>query len=156
MFVAKNKKGVSEVISTVLMILLVIVAVGAIAAFLVKFLRSGSDEVAQSQACLALDVNVKSCQYDSDANSLSVTVARDRGENLNIVELKVFAAGTGGENVTLINQDIPGLFESRVYSANTLTSGVAVASASVAAKLENTDGKQSYCAKSVPVSCSAK
>ncbi|MDO8564340.1 MAG: LamG domain-containing protein [Nanoarchaeota archaeon] len=75
-----NKKGLSDVITNVLIILLVIVAVGVIAAFLIPLLKGTTDKSANLNTCLTQEVLVKKCEVAMNGiNDYNVSVIVSRG-----------------------------------------------------------------------------
>ncbi|MDO8564339.1 MAG: hypothetical protein Q7R87_05000 [Nanoarchaeota archaeon] len=64
-----NKKALSDVITNVLIILLVIVAVGIIAAFIMPLLRNTGTQVTEGTGCLSVNVEIASCTYNSTGGS---------------------------------------------------------------------------------------
>lgn len=74
-----NKKGLSDVITNVLIILLVIVAIGIIAAFVMPLLRNTGNQVTEGTDCLSVNVAVDSCVWSSNNSLLNVTISRGAG-----------------------------------------------------------------------------
>lgn len=76
-----NKKGLSDVITNVLIILLVIVAIGIIAAFVMPLLRNTGNQVTEGTDCLSVNVAVDSCVWNSNAlnQNASITISRGAG-----------------------------------------------------------------------------
>ncbi|MEK6889993.1 MAG: LamG domain-containing protein [Nanoarchaeota archaeon] len=75
-----NKKGLSDVITNVLVILIVIVAVGIVAAFLIPLLKGTTDKAQGANTCLTIDVLVKKCEVaQNGANDFNVSVIVSRG-----------------------------------------------------------------------------
>ena len=79
-----NKKGLSDVITNVLIILLVIVAIGIIAAFVMPLLRNTGNQVTEGTDCLSVNVAVASCVWNSSitagsANNTLITLSRGAG-----------------------------------------------------------------------------
>ena len=71
----KNKKGVSDVITTVLIILLVLAAVAIIGGILLRNIGEAGSKIGTQTACLDLDVKPVRCTYNSGAG-YSVQVSR--------------------------------------------------------------------------------
>ncbi|MEK6910663.1 MAG: hypothetical protein AABW82_02715 [Nanoarchaeota archaeon] len=78
-----NKKALSDVITNVLIILLVIVAVGIIAAFIMPLLRNTGTQVTEGTSCLSVNVEVASCTYNTTGTAAApytnTTVILKRG-----------------------------------------------------------------------------
>ncbi len=76
-----NKKALSDVITNVLIILLVIVAVGIIAAFIMPLLRNTGNQVTEGTSCLSANVEA-SCvigHNNATGSYANVTVKRGAG-----------------------------------------------------------------------------
>ena len=71
----KNKKGLSTVVSTLILILLVLVAVGVIWAVISNILKSGSNQVNLNQ--FTFDISIKSAYVSG--SGITVTVMRHSG-----------------------------------------------------------------------------
>ena len=77
-----NKKALSDVITNVLIILLVIVAVGIIAAFVMPLLRNTGTQVTEGTSCLSANVEVANCVNYLNAtggNYTNITLKRGAG-----------------------------------------------------------------------------
>jgi hypothetical protein len=91
-----NKKGLSDVITTLIIIVLVIVAIAIIWAIVRPFIADSTDEVSLGKFTIALEI--KSVSLDRDANSSTVSVKRNKGEaSLSGIRF-VFFNGTSSES----------------------------------------------------------
>jgi len=81
----KGKRGVSSVISTVLLVLIVIAAIGILAVVINNFVKGSTDDIGSSADCLDL--------------RLEITLAKVVGEN---VQVKVKRSASEGEIDDLI------------------------------------------------------
>ncbi|HIG51840.1 TPA: hypothetical protein EYQ19_00185 [Candidatus Pacearchaeota archaeon] len=81
-----NKKGMSEVISNVLIILVVIGAVALIAGVVINIVQTGTESTASASACLTTKFKVVSCT--SSANT--VVVMRETGGSSGAVNFQVY------------------------------------------------------------------
>lgn len=97
-----NRKGLSDVITNVLIILLVIVAVGIIAAFVMPLLRNTGTQVTEGTSCLSANVEVASCVYNSSLPTNPATLIIKRGAGAYSVEAVryVLERADGTTNVT--------------------------------------------------------
>lgn len=92
-----NKKGLSDVITNVLIILIVIVSIGTIAAFLVPLLKGTTDKSGDLNSCLTEEVLVKKCEVaQNGANDYNVSIVVSRG---------VGKAGVSEANIILNKED---------------------------------------------------
>ena len=78
-----NKKGLSDVITNVLIILIVIVSVGIIAAFIFPLLKNSTSTAGEGVSCLSVDISPVSCTYlQFSANSYNANVSIKRGSSI--------------------------------------------------------------------------
>jgi flagellin-like protein len=109
-----QKRGVSDVVTTVLMILLVIAAIGILWAVISKFVSQGTSTVAGTPDCLTTGLSVDSA---TNASGLTVKVTRSGTNSGNLTALKFFVDGA---SVTM-NGNIPAVGETQQFvSAGTL------------------------------------
>lgn len=153
MFMKLNKKrGVSDVVTTVLMILLVIAAIGILWVVIQKFVTSGVASVPTQADCLTLQLTLSNAKFSGSvmpANTLTVSVTRGgtSSATVNTGDLKFFVDGS---SVTLTAPANPGIGETKVFSgiiapsAPTIVPGTS--KISVAAKIGD-----STCSPSEPV-----
>lgn len=115
-----SKKGLSGIVTTILFILLVIVAVGIVWAFLNPFLGQGSSDIGAAGDCLRLRLEANSCVNNS-ATNYNVSVSRG-GDNVELVGIKLIFYDS--QDNTEVNETgiIPSAPGSRTYSNQILTS----------------------------------
>jgi len=94
--IIKNKRGLSTVVTTLIIVLLVLVAVGIIWAVIANLLESGAEEISTGKFTLAMQIN--SAVLDGDAGTVEVIVMRKPGEG-EIDGIK-FALEGGGKTKT--------------------------------------------------------
>lgn len=151
-----NKKGLSDVITNVLIILLVIVAVGIIAAFVFPLLRGTTNQAGEGVSCLSIDILPISCSYlQLSANSFNVNVTIKRGSGSYVIDdLKLILAKQDGSNDvrTISNANLLRLeeFATIIESANSINYPPKAAGVSVKIK-----GSRNSCSASQTVACSA-
>ncbi|MEK6858968.1 MAG: hypothetical protein AABX53_03605 [Nanoarchaeota archaeon] len=75
----QSRKGLSDIVTNVLIILLVLVAIGIIWAFVRPSLNQGASQLEGQADCLTIQMEAKSCVKETD-NSYSVQVFRGAGE----------------------------------------------------------------------------
>jgi len=122
-----SKRGLSGVITTVLLILLVIIAIGIIWAFLGPFLSEGGSGLEGSTACLNLNVNPVNCVkgYDDSEALTEINVSAERGpDNEVLSELKIILHKSDGDTfVYTQTNNLTGPLEIRKYTLDSKTSG---------------------------------
>ncbi len=148
----KNKKGLSDVITNVLIILLVIIAVGIIAAFVFPLLRGSVEKAGESQQCIGIDLSATKCIYTTNGDRVNVTVSRGAGSYNVGSAVVIFSKGDGtteSESIEDVKIDdlkiefatIVGEFSALGYEPN---------GASVAITLE---GSSQSCPRTTEISC---
>lgn len=104
----QNKKGLSDVITTVLIILLVLAAVVLIWGFIRQTLDKGGRQIANSADCFQLQIEPKGCVLEGTQNA-TVTVQWTGGDvNLNQLKLIVTNKDTGANVIS--NVSAPAMF----------------------------------------------
>ena len=102
-----SKRGLSTVVTTLIIVLLVIVAIGIIWAVIGNLIRTGSEEVNTGRISLSIDIkNVKDVLGFPD--QVEVTVKRNVGEG-NLKDLKFVL--DDGTNTEVVTQENVGLVE---------------------------------------------
>ncbi len=112
----KNKRGVSDVVTTVLMILLVIAAIGILWAVISNFVGRGTENVADTAECLAVQFQIDSAKNVTETIA-NISVKRVSG-SADVTELKFFVDGAS----TTASGTVPGVGETRVFSMTGLSS----------------------------------
>ena len=95
-----SKRGLSDIVTNVLIILLVLVAVGIIWYFVQPFIRQGAQGIEGSKDCLTMSVTPIMCTFNTTSSNYTVVVNRDTGSG-NLQGLKlIFGDGTNTKVVT--------------------------------------------------------
>lgn len=90
----KNTKGLSGVITTLIIILLVIAAIGIIWAVVNPFIKGAGDDIASQTDCMALDIKVQKAVCEASGDNCNVTLKRgsDGGKEIAGVKLLFYNA----------------------------------------------------------------
>ena len=144
----ENKKGLSDVVTTVLIVLLTIVAIAILWGFLQPMFTKSGAKVQQAEACLSMNLEVVRCTFN--ATNTLVTVRRGAGAaNLKEVKLVLESSVDGSTNV-ITSTTVPTELGSVIYPAPKLGYNK---SAVVAAGLADEQGDVNYCTPTQPVTC---
>ena len=93
-----NKRGLSAIITTLLVVLLVLVAVGIVWGVVRNIIQEGAEEVSLGKFTLKADITQAS--VDNSSNNVSVTVERNPGKG-ELTGIKfVFSDGVNSEVIT--------------------------------------------------------
>ncbi len=144
------KRGLSDVVTTVLIILLVLAAVAIIWGYLRGALQQSGQQI--TSACLTLDLKPISCNVSaSGPYSATVQYGRQSGEATLTNVTLVFLDGSG-QSTTNSSGPVPNALETKVYTvAGLATKPVSV---SVAGTVITEAGQPKLCDKSETVQCS--
>lgn len=111
-----GRKGLSDIVTNVLIILLVLVAIGIIWYFVSPFIRSSAGSVQGTQDCLTIALTPVSCVHKSGTTgAYNVTFRRDAGAG-NLKEVKLIFKDANGATVVANTTNFPQQFESRVLT----------------------------------------
>lgn len=105
-----NKKGVSDVVTTVLMILLVIAAIGILWVVISRFVQQGTSSIPGTADCLTASLSIASATNTS--GSLVVKVSRGGTGTGNITALKFFVDGISQN----MNGNTPNVGETQTFT----------------------------------------
>ena len=153
-----NKKGLSDVVTTVLIILLVLAAVALIWGFLYPFFKGTGSQITGATSCMNLQMETVSCLSDGAATDPKpvVTYRWTGGSDLTLSGVKVSVYKTDGSN-----EVIDGL------KVNYLASGTATSTrasqilwaaadkASVAGVITLPDGTTATCTETQKITCNS-
>jgi hypothetical protein len=143
----KDKKGVSDVITTVLIILLVLAAVAIIGGILLRNISQAGSKIETSTGCVELDIQPVSCTLTGSgaATAASVIVQRgSRGSNLDISKLAAVVEKSDGTTATgyATTANINPLATTTI---SVPAVGANAKNARVAATLRGSDGSEQTC-----------
>ena len=147
----KNKRGLSTVVTTLIIILLVLVAIGIIWVVVKNVLDSGSNEIDLRTKCLSVDVQATAVACDPRyiPNNCSVTLERTRGSD-EIAGVKlVFHNSTNDLSSTVVQeygQNIGLLATTKTAYLNTTVLGNGTDSVDVVPYFRTATGDDYICA----------
>src|SRR3989344_2566552 len=95
-----NRKGLSDVVTTVLIILLVIVAIGAIWAFVQKPFKTTETQFNRFDACVDVDIQPQNCSIGSTNYEVTVLKASVTTTSTNTVKKVSIIPVVQGEGTT--------------------------------------------------------
>ncbi len=146
--IMKGKKGLSPVITNVLIILLAVVAVVMLWTFIRPLITQGGERVQQTQACLEMQLEPVRCAITD--SEVSVTVKRAAGQ-AELAEIKiVFMKEDGSSEVETVS-DVPDELETKIYKISDLES--TPVRVHISGGIANEQGNIRYCPESIKVDC---
>lgn len=147
---AMKRRGLSDVVTTVLIILLVLAAVAIIWGYLRGALEQSGSQI--TGACLTLDLKPLSCNVSANGLSATVRYGRNSGEaTLSNVTL-VFADSTGATKSNF-SAPTPNALETKVYTVDGFTATTKPVSVSVAGTVITESGDSKQCDRTAVVQC---
>ncbi|PIN90233.1 hypothetical protein COU60_01985 [Candidatus Pacearchaeota archaeon CG10_big_fil_rev_8_21_14_0_10_34_76] len=100
-----QKKGLSDIVTNVLIILLVLVAVGIIWAFLNPTIRTGAGQLGGAADCLTVQLEPVSCDWQAGNQRVTFEVKRNAGSG-SLKDIKLIVAN--GENLFSASSKLTG------------------------------------------------
>lgn len=144
----KNKKGISAIVATVLIILITVAAVTIIWAAIIPMIDTQLDE---ATICLAaekgLSLEDKGYTCINADDTLSVQVALG-SENISLESIQLLVSTGGTTTTELVSIDLPGVNEEKVFTTANPYVGADSVSAAAVIQVGNTE---KTCAATSPV-----
>jgi len=109
-----NRKGISALIATVLLVLITIAAVGIIWGAIMPLIKSNLET---SQKCnnAELTVSLDSGYTYASGNDAFIQIARGASTGINIIAIQVKVIDNTGNSVIQTNSSVPGVNSDKVY-----------------------------------------
>ena len=142
-----NKKGISDVVTTVLIVLLSLVAIAVVWSFLSPLITRSGTQIAQTEACLSASLEVSGCKITD--TTYNVNVKRNAGA-ANIASIKLIFGKEDGSTIVNTQDSAPEELGTSLYS---IEPGESAKEVSVAAGILDSKGVVGYCTPSQPVNC---
>lgn len=156
--VMKSRRGMSDVVSTTLLVLVTLAAVSIIGAFIFRSVDNSTSNIETTTACQNLELEVVKCEYTfSSPNYIpsKILVKREaKGSDLSLKGLKFVFTDILEGTVIKDASSAPIALETKSYSSTelgTLTSPPA--KVNVVAVILDSKGKESLCSASKEVAC---
>ena len=117
----KDKRGISAVVVTIMIILVAIIAVTILWAALKPAIEGSVEEI--SLQCLEVEVEVSSCSVVSGSEEIVVTLNAGEIDKLKVVFYDTDGDSLGSEDITT---DIPGTLETKTVTVSPTTGTTAM------------------------------
>jgi len=151
-----NKRGISGVITTILLVGLVLVAIFITWGFIQPILTGTGGEIALSSACLKLDLEPLSCSYDQGSGEATIRYKRGSGNpgmNLTGVSVVVDLATGDSQVETIRGNDVADQLETKSVTIGVDDDATAF---TVVGLLTGDDGSENPCPETAgKISCVA-
>lgn len=142
-----NKRGLSDVVTTVLIVLLTLVAIAILWSFLQPLFTKSGTKIQQAESCLSVNLEVTSCVVSG--TGANVTVKRNAGA-ANVGEIRLIFGKDDGSTGVVNRSDTPQELETKFYSFDL---GFGAKSVAVAPGIADSQGAINYCNPTQPVAC---
>ncbi len=130
--VKQNKKALSPIVATTLIILMTIAAVAIIWPAVMPLIKKGASGIIS--ACVGIDLSIvssgKNTCFDSNRSIVNVTVSRG-AEDYELRGIQFLIYEGGNSQSTVIETNMPGINEQRKYSIPTNLTADKVSAASI-------------------------
>ena len=113
----QTRKGLSDIVTNVLIILLVLVAIGIIWAFVRPTIQEGAGQLSGTGDCLTAEVVAERC-VSNGGGSYNLTYTRNPGAG-NLQEVKFLLKDSNGNSVlnsTIIAANLPAALETKTVN----------------------------------------
>ena len=153
-----GKKGVSDVVSTVLIILLVVAAVAIIGTIVLRTVTNTGAQVGTAVNCQELQILPTKCTYASGSPTLPTVLVNRKagGTNLVVSGLTLIFTKNGETETSVATAPFPQVLETKAYTLSTaLTAPFSSPDSVQVAATITADGKSSTCPFSQKVSCTS-
>ena len=156
-----NKKGVSDIVVTILLVLLALAAVAMVWAFISGYIGNAKSKISQSEACMDLNLVPVSCQITGNGPTgqplLNATVTYRLGNSaVNLSDVKILVERKDG-SVTPQSPSgkahIPAPLETKVFVTNVNVTAANSAIKFSVAGVVTIDGRQLFCSETDKIDC---
>ncbi len=148
-----NKRGISQVVTTLLFVLIALGAVLLVWTLVRGTITTSSDQIKVDEACLKLELEVVSCSLDVAGNPTVTYKRGNKDPGLTVADVRLVFTDANGESTSVQNNVIPGALETKSTGViATITNPVEVSAAGV---LTSESGNDSPCQLSKAVKCLA-
>jgi len=147
-----NKKGLSGIVTTVLVILLALAAVTIIASYILSTVSEGSSQIGAKEECTSLILEPSRCIVTGDTATLNIKRLSGDAEVNKITA--VFADGTG---ITTTSSDLTGASnipsQGETKSMSILSGATNSESVAIFATIITEQGQAQSCTESKTITC---
>ncbi len=143
-----NKRGLSDIVSTVLIIMLVLAAVAIIGNIVIKNLNKSEQKIQEAMECQSLELDALKCTEGTNGK-YTVQYKWVKGGDVKLEGVKVFVYDDTGQNVVVEDNAPPGFLgvKQRIGIIVTTLKGD-ISHATVAGVIKNEAGQEVVCDES--------
>ena len=111
-----NKKALSALVATVLLVLITVAVVGLIWGAIVPMIKQGTEEASGKAECLKTEIKIVTATY---ADGLKVNIERGSESIANITKILIKATDSAGTTQTWAYSNVPSIFGNIIYQNQT-------------------------------------
>lgn len=145
-----SKKGVSDIVVTILLVLLSLAAVAIVWTFIRGSITDTQSTIQQSQACMKLDLQPVACDITSSSSERTIFKYRLGSTEANLTKVKLLVENRDGGVVPLDAPQVPKVLQTISVEMSVNRSNVKKFSV---AGIIVVDDKEINCAESEKVTC---
>ena len=145
-----SERGLSGVVTTVIIVLVGLAAVGIMAGFLLPAVQESSSQI--SASCFQIDVTPSGCTIDAASGDITVNVRRGPGD-APLEELSFVLTSSTGESEVVTQAATDSDLAELQTKSFTLSPTITPVSIGVAPVVTNEAGEGKLCQESVKVDC---
>ena len=150
-----DKSGLSDVVTTLIIVLLVIVAIGIVWAVVGGLIRTGAGNVGFNQKCIDVDVTASAkCPLSASPQLCDITFVRRDTSNYNIINAKVImrtATVSGTPADLALGTNLVALGRYKYPTNQTLTGASKVSSGEFTLSFNDENGVEKFCSGTRPI-----
>ena len=152
-----DKSGLSDVVTTLIIVLLVIVAIGIVWAVVGGLIRTGAGNVGFNQKCIDVDVTASAkCPLSASPQLCDITFVRRDTSNYNIINAKVImrtatVSGTPADLALGTNLGPLGRYSLTGLNDYSVTAADAVSGGEFTLSFNDENGVEKFCSGTRPI-----
>lgn len=108
----KTKKSQSEIITTVLMVLVALAAIAGVAVFIIGQVRTGTNAAQNKAECSKITITIDS----ATAGSANKTIISRGNDDVQVASLKAYLDGTATTTLDIATVDVPGKLDKKTIT----------------------------------------
>jgi FlaG/FlaF family flagellin (archaellin) len=115
----KDKKALSALVATVLLVLITVAVVGLIWGSIIPMIKQGMEEASGKSECLKTEISIKAEGTSYSASGLKVNIERGSESTANITKILIKATDSAGATQTWAYTNVPSIFGNIIYQNQT-------------------------------------
>ena len=113
----KSKKALSEIVITILIVLIAIAAVVTLWTALKPQVQSGAEQAGKAQECFFLKLNIEKVSYNDTTKQVAISIKRDKGK-AELTRIALIADGSQVATDKISSPEVLKELETKTYLVN--------------------------------------